>query len=61
MEMTSFVITPVTGLNSAECYDPRTNAWKMVASMSTRRSSVGVGVLGGECGALSFHLANGFA
>ena len=36
------------GLNSMECYDPRINEWRFVASMSTRRSSVGVGVVGGK-------------
>ncbi len=36
-----------SGLNSVECYDPRNNEWRMVAPMSTRRSSVGVGVVGG--------------
>ena len=31
-----------------ECYDPRNNEWRMVAAMSTRRSSVGVGVVGSK-------------
>jgi hypothetical protein len=31
-----------------ECYDVQLNEWKIVAPMSTRRSSVGVGVVGGE-------------
>jgi len=35
------------GLNSAEVYDPRLNEWRYIASMSTRRSSVGVGVVTG--------------
>ena len=35
------------GLNSAEVYDPRVNEWRYVACMSTRRSSVGVGVVSG--------------
>ena len=35
------------GLNSAEVYDPRLNEWRYVACMSTRRSSVGVGVVAG--------------
>ena len=39
-----------SGLNSAECYDPRSNSWKMVSPMSTRRSSVGVGVVNGKQG-----------
>lgn len=34
-----------TGLNSAEMYDPKTFEWRMIAPMSTRRSSVGVGVV----------------
>lgn len=33
------------GLESAEVYDPKTNLWNMIAAMSTRRSSVGVGVV----------------
>lgn len=36
-----------TGLNSAECYNVRTEEWRIIAPMSTRRSSVGVGVLNG--------------
>jgi len=35
------------GLNSAEMYDPRLNEWRYVTCMSTRRSSVGVGVVAG--------------
>lgn len=35
------------GLNSAEMFDTRTQEWRMIASMSTRRSSVGVGVVNG--------------
>lgn len=41
LSMTLFRI----GLNSAETYDPKTDTWTMIAEMSTRRSSVGVGVL----------------
>lgn len=44
----NYVCMPLTGLNSVESYDPRTNEWRLVASMSTRRSSVGVGVVGGK-------------
>ncbi len=33
------------GLNTVECYNPRVNEWRLVAPMSTRRSSVGVGVV----------------
>lgn len=36
-----------TGLNSAEMYDPRNHEWRVIAPMSTRRSSVGVGVVNG--------------
>lgn len=36
-----------SGLNSAEMYDPKTREWRMISSMSTRRSSVGVGVVKG--------------
>ena len=32
-------------LNTVECFDPMTNAWKPVASMASRRSSAGVTVL----------------
>ncbi|XP_014677415.1 PREDICTED: kelch-like protein 3 [Priapulus caudatus] len=35
------------GLNSVESFDPGANEWKMVTPMSTRRSSVGVGVVNG--------------
>lgn len=35
------------GLNTAECFDPRVAEWRDIAPMSIRRSSVGVGVLGG--------------
>lgn len=34
-----------SGLNSAEVFDCSTQEWRMISSMSTRRSSVGVGVL----------------
>lgn len=34
-----------TGLNSAEMFDPTSSEWVNIASMSTRRSSVGVGVV----------------
>ncbi|KAH9628749.1 hypothetical protein HF086_003703 [Spodoptera exigua] len=37
-----------TGLSSAEALDTREGVWRPIASMSTRRSSVGVGVLGGK-------------
>ena len=43
----SFARVVCEGLNSAEVYDPRVNEWRLVASMSTRRSSVGVGVVAG--------------
>lgn len=42
-----------TGLNSAEVYDPRTREWRPIARMSTRRSSVGVGVVKGLLYAVS--------
>lgn len=35
------------GLSTIEAYDPKIGEWRMLASMSTRRSSVGVGVLKG--------------
>jgi len=44
-----------TGLNSAEMYDPRTHEWRMIAPMSTRRSSVGVGVVNGLLYAVSYY------
>lgn len=34
-----------TGLNSAEVFDGIKNEWTLISSMSTRRSSVGVGVV----------------
>ena len=34
-------------LSSVECFDPSTSFWSFVAPMSTCRSGVGVGVLGG--------------
>jgi Kelch motif len=43
------ILWDCSGLNSAEYYDPQTNEWHLVQSMSTRRSSVGVGVIAGEC------------
>ena len=39
----------MTGLNSAECFDVVLKEWRSIASMSLKRSSVGVGVLGGWC------------
>lgn len=36
-----------SSLNSVEKYDPQLNKWTIVASMGTRRSSVGASVL--EC------------
>lgn len=41
------------GLDSAEYFDPRAGEWKTIASMSVRRSSVGVGVVGGKSFILS--------
>jgi len=35
------------GLDTAECYDIRTGEWRTISNMSTRRSSVGVGVVNG--------------
>lgn len=34
-------------------YDPRTHEWRLIAPMSTRRSSVGVGVVKGLLYAVS--------
>ncbi|MPC51408.1 Ring canal kelch [Portunus trituberculatus] len=42
-----------TGLNSAEMYDSKAHEWRMIAPMSTRRSSVGVGVVSGLLYAVS--------
>lgn len=36
------------GLSSAEVYDHKTNLWNLIENMSTRRSSVGVGVVNNE-------------
>lgn len=38
----------ILGLSSAEVYDPKSNSWTLIESMSTRRSSVGVGVVHSE-------------
>lgn len=43
-----------SGLNTAEMYDPKTKEWRPIASMSTRRSSVGVGVVNGLLYAVRF-------
>lgn len=43
-----------TGLNSAEMYDPRNHEWHLIAPMSTRRSSVGVGVVNSLLYAVGF-------
>lgn len=43
----TFVIL-IPGLDTAECFEVRTGEWRMIASMSTRRSSVGVGVVSGK-------------
>lgn len=37
-----------SGLSTVEAYNYKTNEWMYVASMNTRRSSVGVGVVDGE-------------
>lgn len=37
----------VPGLDTAECYDVRCGEWRIISPMSTRRSSVGVGVVNG--------------
>lgn len=44
---TSFYIL-ILGLSSVEAYNVKTNEWFHVAPMNTRRSSVGVGVVGGK-------------
>ena len=36
-----------TGLRTVERFDPDTRKWRPVASMSTRRQEVGLGVLNG--------------
>lgn len=38
----------VSGLSTVEAYNHKTNEWLYVASMNTRRSSVGVGVVDGK-------------
>lgn len=38
----------ITGLSSVEAYNIKSNEWFHVAPMNTRRSSVGVGVVGGK-------------
>lgn len=42
------VSTSVSGLSTVEAYNYKTNEWMYVASMNTRRSSVGVGVVDGK-------------
>ena len=42
------IYLPLTGLNSVECYDPSIDEWRTISNMSSRRSSVGVGVVKGE-------------
>lgn len=37
-----------SGLSTVEAYNYKTNEWMYVASMNTRRSSVGVGVVDGK-------------
>ena len=37
-----------SGLDTAEYFDVKAGHWKAMSSMSTRRSSVGVGVVGGK-------------
>lgn len=37
-----------SGLSTIEAYNTKTDEWFHVLSMSTRRSSVGVGVVSGE-------------
>lgn len=38
----------VSGLSTVEAYNYKANEWVYVASMNTRRSSVGVGVVDGK-------------
>ena len=42
------LISLLLGLNTAEVLDPRINEWRAITPMATRRSSVGVAVLGGK-------------
>lgn len=42
------VSVAVSGLSTVEAYNYKSNEWLYVASMNTRRSSVGVGVVEGE-------------
>lgn len=44
-----------SGLNSAEVFDCSTQEWRMISCMSTRRSSVGVGVLNNLLYAVNCH------
>lgn len=46
--MVLFRFLSVSGLSTVEAYNYKTNEWMYVASMNTRRSSVGVGVVNGE-------------
>lgn len=43
-------------LNSAECYYPERNEWRMITPMNTIRSGAGGwGLWGGNCGGTSSH------
>ena len=43
------------GLKTAEKYDQLTQEWQSISPMSTRRSSVGVGVMNGLIYAVSYN------
>jgi N-acetylneuraminic acid mutarotase len=48
-------------LASVEAYNPATNRWTPVASMSVKRQDLGVGVLGGKLYAVGgFNLEDGY-
>lgn len=53
------VLLLFAGLSTIEAYNAKTDEWFHVLPMSTRRSSVGVGVVNGEyCSQFSFIFKN---
>lgn len=56
------VLCALAGLSTIEAYNAKTDEWFHVLPMSTRRSSVGVGVVNGEyCSQFSFKFLRGGA
>lgn len=49
------MFSPLAGLSTIEAYNAKTDEWFHVLPMSTRRSSVGVGVVNGNYHTLCFY------